>query len=106
MQDAHRRFREFRRGNTHERVFTHPTCHPAEATGFCFAGDASALALNIGRFNTHNEGPYLRTALRDIKPASIINLPFLVEMPGGGCAAILTPAKNESTAPNKGSRHS
>jgi hypothetical protein len=35
MQDARRRFREFRRGNTHERVFTHPTCHPAEATGFC-----------------------------------------------------------------------
>jgi alpha-glucosidase len=77
----------------------------AETTGFDFAGDASALALNMGRFITHNEGPYLRTALRDIKPASIINLPLLVEMPGGGCAAILTPAKNESTAPNKGSRH-
>ena len=43
-----------------------------------------AFALNMGRFNTHNEGEYLRTALRDIKPASIINLPLLVEMPGGG----------------------
>ncbi|MGA2534002.1 MAG: glycoside hydrolase family 97 N-terminal domain-containing protein, partial [Candidatus Aminicenantales bacterium] len=56
----------------------------AENTGFYFAGDASAFALNMGRFNTHNEGEYPRTALRDIKPASIVNLPLLVEMPGGG----------------------
>ncbi len=61
-----------------------------EGTGFYFAGEPSAFALNMGRFNTHNEGEYLRTALRDIKPASIINLPLLVEMPGGGpWAAVL-----------------
>ena len=61
----------------------------SENTGFYFAGDASAYALNMGRFNTHNEGEYARTKLKDIKPASIINLPFLVELPGGLWAAIL-----------------
>jgi acetyltransferase-like isoleucine patch superfamily enzyme len=33
--DACRRLREFRLGKTDARVFTHPTCHPSEATGFC-----------------------------------------------------------------------
>jgi alpha-glucosidase len=61
----------------------------AENTGFYFPADASAYALNMGRFNTHNEGEYARTALRAIKPASIINLPLLVEMPGGIWAALL-----------------
>lgn len=61
----------------------------AENTGFYFAADASAYALNMGRFNTHNEGEYARTALRAIKPASIINLPLLVEIPGGIWAALL-----------------
>jgi len=61
----------------------------AENTGFYFAADASAYALNMGRFNTHNEGEYARTPLSAIKPASIINLPFLVEMPGGVWAALL-----------------
>lgn len=57
----------------------------AENTGFYFAGAGSyAFALNMGRFNTQNEGEYLRTSLRDIKPTSVINLPLLVEMPGGG----------------------
>lgn len=56
----------------------------AENTGFYFAGEASAFALNMGRFNTHNEGEYPRIKLNDIKPVSIINLPLLVEMPGGG----------------------
>jgi alpha-glucosidase len=56
----------------------------AENTGFYFAGIPYAFALNMGRFNTQNEGEYPRTALRDIKPASIVNLPLLVEMPGGG----------------------
>jgi alpha-glucosidase len=75
----------------------------AENTGFYFAGATapatergagrgavgfpagpSAFALNMGRFNTENEGAYLRTALREIKPTSIINLPLLVEMPGSG----------------------
>ena len=33
----------------------------SENTGFYFAADASAYALNMGRFNTHNEGEFLRT---------------------------------------------
>jgi len=61
----------------------------SENTGFYFAGGASAYALNMGRFNTHNEGEYPRTKLSDIKPVSIINLPLLVELPGGPWAAIL-----------------
>jgi acetyltransferase-like isoleucine patch superfamily enzyme len=36
LLDAYRRLREFRRGKSNERVFTHPTCHPALPTGFCF----------------------------------------------------------------------
>jgi alpha-glucosidase len=61
----------------------------AENTGFYFARDASAFALNKGRFNTDNEGEYLRTNLNAIKPASIINLPLLVEVPGGPWVALL-----------------
>jgi alpha-glucosidase len=61
----------------------------SENTGFYFARDAMAFALNMGRFNTHNEGEYLRTSLNDIKPASIINLPLLVEMSGGPWVALL-----------------
>jgi alpha-glucosidase len=61
----------------------------SENTGFYFAADASAFALNMGRFNTHNEGEYLRTPLKAIKPAAIINLPLLVEIPGGPWAALL-----------------
>ena len=55
----------------------------AENTGFYFARDASAFALNKGRFNTDNEGEYGKTDLNMIMPASIINLPLLVEIPGG-----------------------
>jgi acetyltransferase-like isoleucine patch superfamily enzyme len=33
---AYRRLREFRQGTTEERVFAHPTCHPANPTGFCY----------------------------------------------------------------------
>ncbi|MGD1103326.1 MAG: glycoside hydrolase family 97 N-terminal domain-containing protein, partial [Terriglobia bacterium] len=61
----------------------------AENTGFYFARDASAFALNKGRFNTDNEGEYRRTNLNMIKPASIINLPLLVEVPGGPWVALL-----------------
>ncbi len=63
-----------------------------EATGFYFAEDAEALALNLGRWDTHNEGEYVRTPLRDIKPASLVNLPVLVEMPGAGLWAALLEA--------------
>jgi alpha-glucosidase len=61
----------------------------SEDTGFCFAQDVSAFALNMGRFNTHNEGEYPRTPLSAIKPESIINLPLLVEVPGGPWVALL-----------------
>ncbi len=56
----------------------------SETTGFHFAADGTAYALDRGRFNTENEGEYARRPLADIKPASIINLPLLVEMPGAG----------------------
>jgi len=61
----------------------------SENTGFYFAGDAAAFALNLGRFNTSNEGEYWRTNLSQIKPASIVNLPLLVEMPGGPWVGLL-----------------
>ncbi len=64
----------------------------SEDTGFYFPGEASGYALNMGRFNTHNEGEYARIDLHDIKPASIINLPLLVELPGAGLWAALLEA--------------
>jgi alpha-glucosidase len=54
----------------------------AESTGFYFAADARALALNLGRWDTSNEGPYAWTPLSAIKPASLVHTPLLVEMPG------------------------
>ncbi len=64
----------------------------SETTGFYFAQDASAFALNLGRWDTSNEGEYARTPLKDIKPASLVNLPLLVEMPGAGIYAALLEA--------------
>jgi len=61
----------------------------AENTGFYFAHGGYAYALNMGRFNTHNEGEYLPVRLDEIKPSAVINLPFLVEIPGGAWAALL-----------------
>ncbi len=61
----------------------------AEGTGFYFARDASAYALNLGRFNTSNEGEYRRISLDEIKPASIVNLPLLVEIPNGPWVGLL-----------------
>jgi alpha-glucosidase len=61
----------------------------AENTGFYFARDASAFALNMHRFNTENEGEYRKTNLNAIKPASIINLPLLVETEGGPWVGLL-----------------
>jgi alpha-glucosidase len=61
----------------------------SENTGFYFARDAAAWILNMGRFNTTNEGPYEPGRLDDIKPAAIINLPLLVAMPGGPWVALL-----------------
>jgi alpha-glucosidase len=61
----------------------------AENTGFYFARDASAYALDLGRFNTSNEGEYRRTSLNEIKPESVVNLPLLVEFPGGPWVGLL-----------------
>ncbi len=61
----------------------------SEDTGFHFAGDVFAYALNMGRVNTHNEGEYLRISLNEVKPSSIINLPLLVEVPEGPWVALL-----------------
>lgn len=36
LTEAYRRLREFRRGRTEDRLFVHPTCHPADPTGFCY----------------------------------------------------------------------
>jgi alpha-glucosidase len=61
----------------------------AENTGFYFAREVSAFALNLGRFNTSNEGEYGPTKLNLIKPSSIINLPLLVKIPGGPWVGLL-----------------
>jgi len=61
----------------------------AENSGFYFAHDAYAFALNMGRFNTSNEGEFPRTHLNMIKPESIINLPMCVEIPGGPWVGLL-----------------
>ncbi len=61
----------------------------AEKTGFYFARDSSAFALNMGKFNTSNEGEFRKISLSDIKPSSIINLPLLVEIPGGPWVGLL-----------------
>ena len=61
----------------------------SENTGFYFAQDADVFALDLGRFNTNNEGEYRRIRLSDLKPASVVNLPLLVETPGGPWMALL-----------------
>jgi alpha-glucosidase len=61
----------------------------SENTGFYFAQDTDAFALDLGRFNTNNEGEYRRVRLSAFKPASVVNLPLLVEMPGGPWVALL-----------------
>ncbi len=61
----------------------------SEDTGFYFASDVSAYALNMGRVNTHNEAEFTRVGLSEIKPSSIINVPLLVEVPSGPWVALL-----------------
>jgi alpha-glucosidase len=61
----------------------------AENTGFYFVPDSSAFALNQGKFNTSNEGEFQHISLSEIKPSSIINLPLLVEIPGGPWVGLL-----------------
>jgi len=47
LQDAYRRLREFRRGRSSEKLFVHPTCHPAEPTGFCYCEGSAWQAIVI-----------------------------------------------------------
>jgi len=54
----------------------------SENTGFYFAEEAFAYALNLGRWDTSNEGPFERILVREIKPASLVNLPVLIDLPG------------------------
>ncbi len=61
----------------------------AENTGFYFAREGSAFALNLGKFNTPNEGEYKHIGLDEIKPSSIINLPLLVKISGGPWVGLL-----------------
>ena len=61
----------------------------AENTGFYFAREVEAYVMNMGRFNTHDEAEYLRTRLSEIKPSSIVNVPLLVEVPGGPWVGLL-----------------
>jgi alpha-glucosidase len=61
----------------------------SENTEFRFARAAHGYALNMGRFNTHNESNMPRIPLTDIKPTSVINLPLLVELDGGPWVGLL-----------------
>jgi acetyltransferase-like isoleucine patch superfamily enzyme len=45
LTDAYRRLRAFRNGETDQRIFTHPTCHPALPTGFCFCERSLGRAI-------------------------------------------------------------
>jgi len=47
LRDAYRRLREFRQGRTGDRLFVHPTCHPAEPTGFCYCEGSAWQALRF-----------------------------------------------------------
>jgi alpha-glucosidase len=67
----------------------------AENTGFHFLPGATAWALNMGRFNTHNEGEYLPIRLDEIKPSEIINLPLVVQASGGPWIALLEADLND-----------
>ncbi|HET7839993.1 MAG TPA: glycoside hydrolase family 97 protein, partial [Terriglobia bacterium] len=61
----------------------------SENTGFYFARDASAFALDLSSFTTPYESEYRRINLSQIKPTSITPLPLVVEMPGGPWVALL-----------------
>jgi len=61
----------------------------SENTGFYFARDVSAFALNLGRYQSPYESEFRRVTLSDIKPTSIVGLPLLVEVPGGPWVALL-----------------
>jgi len=43
----------------------------------------------MGKFNSHYESEFNRIRLADLKPVSLVNLPLLIEIPGGPWTAIL-----------------
>jgi alpha-glucosidase len=61
----------------------------SENSGFYFAGEARAFALNLGSYTTSYETDYTRISLNEIKPTSLVALPLLVEMPKGPWVALL-----------------
>ena len=61
----------------------------SENTGFYFAHDASAYALNLGSYTSPYEGDYHRVSLNQIKPTSLVALPLLIEIPQGPWVALL-----------------
>lgn len=61
----------------------------SENTGFYFDRPALAYALDLGSFTTNYESEFRRISLSQIKPASIIGLPLLVEIPQGPWVALL-----------------
>jgi len=61
----------------------------AENTGFYFAQDVSAYAMDLGSNFTSYEDEYRHMSLREIKPTSIVGLPMLVEVPKGPWVALL-----------------
>ncbi|MFN8582020.1 MAG: glycoside hydrolase family 97 N-terminal domain-containing protein [Gemmatimonadaceae bacterium] len=65
-----------------------------ERTGFSFPPVRAGAAPEHGRFNTHNEGEYTRTA-DAIKPTAVLNLPLLVEIPNGPWACVLEGRLNQ-----------
>ena len=61
----------------------------SENTGFYFAREAEAYALNLGGYTTSYETDYHRVSLNQIKPTSIVALPLLVETSQGPWVALL-----------------
>jgi len=55
----------------------------AENTGFYFAREAHAYAMNLGSYTKEYEKEYARAALDDYKPTSIVALPMVIELAGG-----------------------
>jgi alpha-glucosidase len=61
----------------------------SENTGFYFSHPGTALALSLGSFTSSYETDYDRVSLDEIKPASTIGLPLLVELTNGPWVALL-----------------
>lgn len=60
----------------------------AELTEFTFAREGPAFPLILDGYRTSYEDSYVELPLTSIKPASLVALPFLAEVPGVAWAAI------------------